>query len=140
VERCGKWRIDVYYILTTLHTILGAYPFGMQLALLGILAAGWILGRTSAEYAEALRRPGASGMVLAGLCAHLAVLLGLAIIADSMWLQSYTKARLVAALLLAIVVSVAICQRLALRAAHQVLLADGYESPYPAILPKQRGS
>jgi len=130
----------VYYILATLHTFLNAYPFGIKLAAIGILALGWILGRTSAEYAEALKRPSASAMALAGLCAPPTVLLALSIIADSIWLQSYTTARLVAALLLGIVVVVGICQRVALHTARQIVLTDGYDRGTMPILPKQRGS
>jgi hypothetical protein len=130
----------MHYILTTLHTLLNAYPFGIKLAVMGTLAFGWILGRTSAEYAETLKRPNAGTIILAGLCAPLTVLFGLSIIADSMWFDSYAKARLVAGLLLAIVVAAAICQRLALDTARRILLADGYDHPVLAILPKQRGT
>ena len=129
----------MYYILATLHTFLKAYPFGMKLAVVGILALGWILWRTSAEYAEALKRPSAGAMVLAGLCAHLTVLLCLIIITDSMWLHNYTTARLVAGLLLGTVVAAAICQRLALYTAHRIVLIDGYDGGRMPILPKQRG-
>ncbi len=130
----------MHYILTTLHTILNAYPFGVKLAVMGILAFGWIIGRTSAEYAETLKRPSAYRIILAGLCAPLTVLFGLSLIAESVWFQSYTQARFVAGLLVAIVVVVAICQRLALQTAHQILLADGYDRPAMPILPKRRGS
>jgi hypothetical protein len=129
----------MYYFLTFLHILLNAYPFGMKLAVMGILAFGWIIGRTSAEYAETLKRPNAGGIILAGLCAPLTVLFGLGIIADSMWLDSYSQARLVAALLLAIVVAAGICQRLAVHTASQILLADGYDHGAMPILPKQRG-
>ena len=130
----------MHYILTFLHTLLNAYPFGMKLAVMGTLALGWIIGRTSAEYAGTLKRPNAGGIIVAGLCAPLTVLFGLSIVADSMWFESYTQARLVAGLLLAIVVAAGICQRLALQNAHQILLADGYDRGAMPILPKQRGS
>jgi len=130
----------MHYILTTLHTILNAYPFGMKLAVLGILAFGWVIGRTSAEYAETLKRPNAYRIILAGLCAPLTVLFGLSLIADSVWFQSYTQARFVAGLLIGVVVVAAICQRLALQTAQQIVLAKGYDNTVMAILPKRRGS
>jgi len=129
----------MYYILTFLHTLLNAYPFGMKLAVMGALAFGWIIARTSVEYAQTLKRPNAGGIIVAGLCAPLTVLFGLSIIADSMWFESYTQARLVAGLLLAIVVTGGICQRLAVQIASQMLLADGYDQGAMPVLPKQRG-
>jgi hypothetical protein len=130
----------MHYILTTLHTLLNANPFRMELAVLGILAFGWILGRTNAEYAETLKRSSAGGLLIAGLCGPPTLLLGLGMIVDSIWLQSYTKLPLMGGLLLVILIVAAICQRLGQHAAHQVLMADGYEHAAMAILPKQRGS
>jgi hypothetical protein len=130
----------MYYILTFLHSLLNAYPFGMKLAVMGTLAFSWIIARTSVEYAETLKCPNAGGIIVAGLCAPLTVLFGLSIIADSMWFGSYAQARLVAGLLLAVVVAAGICQRLALHTASQILLADGYDRGAIPILPKQRGS
>jgi hypothetical protein len=130
----------MYDILTSLHTILNAYPFGMELAAVGILAFGWILGRTRAEYAEILKRPNDGGLLVASLCGPLALLLGLGLIADSIWLRSYMKLPLVGGLLLAILIVATICQRIGQQAAHDIVLADGYEYAEMATLPKQRGS
>jgi hypothetical protein len=107
---------------------------------LGILAFGWILGRTNAEYAETLKRSSAGGLLIAGLCGPPTLLLGLGMIVDSIWFQSYTKLPLMGGLLLVTLIVAAICQRLGQHAAHQVLMADGYEHAAMAILPKQRGS
>ena len=135
-----SWRIIVYYILTILHTILSFYSFRMELALLGLLAVGWILGRTSAEYAEILKRPNSGWILLTGLCGPRTVLLNLSLIADCIWFHSYAKLPIAAGWLLATLAVGAVCQRLAQHSALQILLANGYERPYPAILPKQRGS
>jgi hypothetical protein len=130
----------MHSILTTLHAILSAYPFGMELAVIGILAFGWILGRTRAEYAETLKRPSAGGLLVAALCGPPIVLLGLGIIVDVISSQSYMRLPLVGGLLLVILIVATICQRLGQHAAHQVLLAEGYEHAAMPIVPKQRGS
>jgi hypothetical protein len=107
---------------------------------IGILAFGWILGLTRAEYAEILKRPSAGGLLVASLCGPPALLLGLGIIVDIIWFQSYTKLPLAGGLLFVILVVASICQRLGQHAAHQVLLNDGYEHAAMPIVPKKRGS
>jgi len=130
----------MHYALTTLHTTLTRYPFHTELAVIGILAFGWILARSGAEYAETLKRPNAGWLLLARLSGALCMLLGLAVSVDSIWSHHYMKLSLVGGFMLAALVLSSISHRLAVRAAREVLLADGYPQPYPQILPKQRGS
>ena len=127
------------YLLTTLHSTFNAYPLGMKLAVLGVLAFGWIVGHTRAEYAEALKRRSGS-VVLPTICSHLALLLGVGMIADGMWSHSYRSVIVAAGALLGMLFTMALCRRLARNAAHRVLLAAGYERPAMPIFPKQRGS
>jgi hypothetical protein len=127
-------------IFTALHTIINAYSFGMELGVIGLLAFGWIFGSTSVEYAQTLKRSSASGRLIAGLCGPPAILLGLSVILDSIWFQSYTKLPLEGGLLLAILIVAAVCQRLGHDAAQEVLVADGHEQATLLPPPKQRGS
>ena len=87
-----------------------------------------------------LNRPDAGWILLAGCCGPLAVLLNLGLIVDSMWFRDYAKLPIVAGWLLAMLIVGAVCQRLALRTARQILLAEGYAGGRMPILPKQRGS
>ena len=130
----------MHTILTLLHRLLSAYPFGAELVVTGILAFGWALGRTSAEYAETLKRSNAGGLSVAGLCGPLAVLLGLSLLLDSLWFQSYSRLPHIGGLLIGMLVVANICQRIGQRAARQYLAAEGYERSATLILPKQRGS
>jgi hypothetical protein len=130
----------MHHVLTLLHTLVSAYPFGSELALTGIVAFGWILGRTSADYAETLKHPSTGGLLVAGLCGPIAVLLGLSLLLNSLWFHHYSRLPLIGGLLIGMLIVAAICQPLGQRAARQYLLAEGYERSEMLILPKQRGS
>src|SRR5262245_1437806 len=120
----------LYSLLTTLHTFLNAVSFGIELAILGILALSWILGHVHAEYTATLKRPNAAGLVIARLCGFPIVLLSLGMGLDSVWYHNYAKLPLIGGLLLGTLIVMNVAQWLGQRAAHQVLLADGYD-PVP---------
>lgn len=130
----------MHTILTLLHRLVSAYPVGVELVVTGILAFGWILGRTGAEYAETLTRSSAGGRLVAGLCGPPTMLLGLSLLIDSVWFQNYARVLLLGELLIGMLVVAAICQRIGQFFARQHLLEKGYEHPSEHILPKQRGS
>jgi hypothetical protein len=126
-------------ILTTLHTLLASYPYSVELAVLGLLALGWALGYSHAEYTEAIQHPREGGLLIAQLCSLPAVVLGLGLIIDSVSFHDYTRLLHLGALLFGIMIVATICQSFGQRAARQILMTHGYERALLAIPPKRRG-